>query len=63
LVENSIVQAVNLFIIIRNLGAFYNYNFEIGIRERQKAKGERRKAEGNKRTAGGGRRKETEYRV
>jgi hypothetical protein len=52
LVEKLIAQVVRLSIIIRNLAAFYNYNFEIGKRngkrrranakrERQKAKGER----------------------
>ena len=43
LVENSIAQVIKSSIIIRNLAAFYNYNFEIGIRERRKFKGERRK--------------------
>jgi hypothetical protein len=31
------------FIIIRNLVVFYNYNFEIGVRERRTAKGGRDK--------------------
>jgi len=44
--ENSIALVIKSTIIIRNLAAFYNYNFEIGVRrmaegKRQKAKGER----------------------
>jgi hypothetical protein len=53
--ENSIALVIKSSIIIRNLAAFYNYNFEIGIRERRtanakgrKAKGKRPKAKGKK---------------
>jgi hypothetical protein len=57
LVENSIVRAVNLFIIIRNLAAFYNYNFEIGNRaangKRQTADGEGYKGRAKRKTAYG----------
>ena len=41
LIENSIAQVIKSSIIIRNLAAFYNYNFEIGNRT---ANGRRRKA-------------------
>ena len=43
MVEKLIAQVVRLSIIIRNLAAFYNYNFEIGDRT---ANGRRQKAEG-----------------
>jgi hypothetical protein len=57
LVEKLIAQVVRLSIIIRNLAAFYNYNFEIGMRERRKANGKGRKAEGGRRKAKGQREK------
>ena len=66
LIENSIAQVIKSSIIIRNLAAFYNYNFEIGNRtangKRQTAKGEgqtgkgerdKRKVNGEWRTAEG----------
>jgi hypothetical protein len=53
LVENSIAQIDKSPIIIRNLAAFYNYNFEIGKRN-----GERRKAISERLTANGEGRKE-----
>jgi hypothetical protein len=46
--ENSIALVIKSSIIIRNLAAFYNYNFEIGIRVRRTAKGGRRKAKGQR---------------
>jgi hypothetical protein len=48
--ENSIALVIKSSIIIRNLAAFYNYNFEIGIGERLKANGGRPKAKAIKGT-------------
>jgi hypothetical protein len=53
--NNLIAKVIKSSTIIRNLAVFFNYIFEIGVRERQTANGRRQMANGGRRKAKGGR--------